>query len=489
MITLKKVTNSRFVIRYNVHFMKRKAIFLGILSGILLSLTVYPLQWKFLVWFALIPLLIAIESANFWKAFGLGCLSGSVYYAVLLYWILYYNVGIFFSSLFCVTLFFGIFSGWTYFVVRWFKGSLIRAFIPAILWMGLQYLYGLTSLGSAAMDLEPLQIRSLIQLVSISGVSPLTFVFLLSNSLIAYGVMKRDKKCIVALATLILILVFEVTMNRHLSASQASSERKISVACIQPNFPVDDGWRYSHTEEIFGTYRQMALEASRTGAQLIVFPQYTLPVDVYRQPERMSEIAKDCQAHLVLGTYTQDKESQGKYNLALVFSPKGKIIGEYRAVRPPPFRRIGQIRGRNYTVVQTSLGRLGLLLCYDDIEPYGARTLVNMGAEILITMTNNGNFRKSAQLYLHFAKDILRAVETHRFVVRCATTGISAIIDSNGNVLAKSSMGQKEIIYSVLLPQENRTFFVRYGDFFRSLGAFFSLVLLGIALRRSMAKV
>jgi len=466
---------------------KRKELFLSALSGILLALTVEPFQLKWLAWVGLVPLLLSLEGVSFLRGFSLGVITGAIYFSALLSWIPYYNPVIFFLAVPCMLLFSGLFAGCTALVYRRLSHPLIRAFAPALFWTGLEYVYGLTPLGSVASHLEVIQNLPLLQIVSLSGCAPIIFAFLSINALLASCVRGRDKISF----TLLIFTVAGIVMGWNLGRAHLTNEYSgtFKAACIQPNFPISDAWRPLHQEEILETYRVMALEAAKKGARLIVFPQYALPADVYHAPEPISKIAQACQAYLVLGTYVENQERNGKYNIALIFSPDGKIIGEYRAVRPPPFRRIGQIRGTQYSVIETPLARLGILLCYDDVEPKVARELVRNGAQLLIELTNNGHFGKSKLLSLHFTKDILRAAETRRFVLRSAATGISAAMDPHGRVLARTQKEKRQMIFAEVAPLNSQTFFVKHGDIFTPLAALAAGLMLVAALRSPSARV
>lgn len=461
--------------------MKRKELFLSVLSGILLALTIEPLKWEWLVWIGLVPLLWALGSASFLKGFFLGLITGVIYFSVLFSWIPYYNPGIFLVALPCALLFLGLFAALTAFVYCRLAHPLIRALAPALFWIGLEYAYSLTPLGSAAFHLEVIQNLPMLQVVSFSGCGPITFAFLLINTLLASCLRDRGKIPFALLVFAVAGIVVIWNLGRERLTEEYPGTFK--VACVQPNFPVSDAWRKAHEGEIFETYRVMALEAARQGARLIVFPQYALPSDVYHKPDPVSEIARACRAYLVLGTYVDSEAQNGRFNIALVFSPEGKRIGEYRAVRPPPFRRIGQIRGTRYSVIATPLARIGILLCYDDVDPEVARELVRNGAELLIELTNNGHFGKSKLLFLHFTKDILRAAETRRFVLRSATTGISAAVDPRGRILARTQKERQQMIFAEVAPLGAKTFFVKQGDIFTPWAALTAGLMLAAALR------
>jgi apolipoprotein N-acyltransferase len=453
-----------------------KGVFLSVLSGVLLALTVYPVHWKFLCWVALVPFLLAIEKEKSWKAFSFGLIPPLIYVPILCYWIAYYRAWIFFVVLPIYVLSFALFSACVNRLVRKWPQAGVRFWIPPVLWLTMEFLFSLTPLGSMATHLETIQTQGMLQILSVSGEAPMVFLFLFVNSIVAYGLLKREK---VSWPFLVLTLLAALGVELYGKVQlQSVREGEIKVAVAQPNFPLGEEWRHLHVDEIFKTYEEMALEASGKGAQVVVFPQYTIPVDVYVEPERIAAIARKAKTTLLLGTYTPPDNSTGRYNIALVFSPEGKIIGEHRAVRPPPFRHIGQIRAKRISVIETPFGKWGILLCYEDTDPKVARELVNQGAEILFSLLNDVHFKRTKGLYYHFTRSILRATETRRYVVRSATTGISAIVDPYGRVVAQTPMAGKALIFGTVSRLGGKTFFVEKGDLLTPFCAFVTLGLL-----------
>jgi apolipoprotein N-acyltransferase len=234
----------------------------------------------------------------------------------------------------------------------------------------------------------------------------------------------------------------------------------IPIAVIQPSFPYSGEWRYTHVDEIFDTYYNLSLEASRH-AKIIVWPQYNLPIDVYRNPERVARIAKKAKAYIMLGTYLMENEEG--YNIALLFSPEGKIIGRYDATHPTPFRE-GVTSGKDYAVFNTSSGKIAILLCHDDVTPVTASKFVKKDAELLFSLMNNGMFDKTTLPYHHLSRTILRAIENRRFIVRAAASGISAIIDPYGRILKKADVSKRQIIVGKVSLSQEKTFYNRYGS-------------------------
>lgn len=93
--------------------------------------------------------------------------------------------------------------------------------------------------------------------------------------------------------------------------------------------------------------------------------------------------------------------------------------------------------GNSSEVFDSSIGKLGGIICYDSIFYYNSSESVREGAEIIVLSTNDSGYNDSAAAFQHYAHSVFRAVENRKFVIRAATTGISGIIDSFGSHLKK----------------------------------------------------
>lgn len=104
------------------------------------------------------------------------------------------------------------------------------------------------------------------------------------------------------------------------------------------------------------------------------------------------------------------------------------------------------------------------MICYELIFPGYARELVANGAEFLVVLSNDswwGNTSGARQLS---ATTVLRAVETRRWVVRCANGGISGIIDPMGRTIQETSMFESATVSGMIRAEQGETFYVRHGD-------------------------
>ena len=85
--------------------------------------------------------------------------------------------------------------------------------------------------------------------------------------------------------------------------------------------------------------------------------------------------------------------------------------------------------------------KFGMLICYEDGDPYLARQYNpsagrGLDADFLVNISNDGWFTGTEEHEQHLAICRVRAVESRRAIVRAVNTGISAIIDPDGNVVA-----------------------------------------------------
>jgi apolipoprotein N-acyltransferase len=174
-----------------------------------------------------------------------------------------------------------------------------------------------------------------------------------------------------------------------------------------------------------------------------------------RQPRFFLDLARETNSGILVASQIPKTEGQtvlqsGFMNMAVLYSPDGEIAGQYQAVQPPPFAGSKPIREHTspeYKVIDSPLGKLGILLCYEDSIPVVARKAVKAGAEILIALSNPGFFTTTHMPYYHLKQSQLRAIESGRQVIRVSANGYTAHIDSTGKVLQKSRLSTKEILY------------------------------------------
>jgi len=87
--------------------------------------------------------------------------------------------------------------------------------------------------------------------------------------------------------------------------------------------------------------------------------------------------------------------------------------------------------GKEYTV------KVSPLICYEDIVPALARKATRQGAELLVNLTYDTWFGRSAAPYQHHVIAAFRAIENRRFLIRATNSGYSAVVDPLGRTIAR----------------------------------------------------
>lgn len=123
--------------------------------------------------------------------------------------------------------------------------------------------------------------------------------------------------------------------------------------------------------------------------------------------------------------------------------------------------------GREATVLATGSGaRLGVMLCYEDMIPEAARSLVAEGASVLVSLINGAAFTEPLTLAQHRLLAQLRAVENRRVLVRCAATGETCVISPTGRIGARLPVHVQDSLVATVPLLESRTLYSRTGDVF-----------------------
>jgi apolipoprotein N-acyltransferase len=209
-------------------------------------------------------------------------------------------------------------------------------------------------------------------------------------------------------------------------------------------------------------------------------------------------LAGSAESDILLGTI--DEENGDVYNAALLVSDGGEQVQVYRKLHLVPFgeyvpgrhrvpllaRIVGdQVpgdfkAGKNYTVFELTNNdvKVAPLICFEDTIGELTRRFVlpgetNPGANLLVDITNDGWFLRSAGSHQHLANAVFRCVETRRPMVRAANTGVTCFVNEFGRVTQKlqddkgSTFTEGVLTGDVKIPTEHElTFYTRHGELF-----------------------
>lgn len=314
---------------------------------------------------------------------------------------------------------------------------------------------------------------------SVFGTYFVTFLIVLVSFLAAQALFlgKIKLRC-----TLAAVLIVANLLGGVVTASLPTDEKTtLTVAAIQGNINSRDKWDGSKTAvSIFNTYCDLTVEAAEDGAELIVWPETSLP-DNYFIPY-LCDLCREYGIYLLFGTFDFN-ENNDPGNALYLITPEGELsdniylkrhlvpFGEYVPMRNlimtvfPPLGEIAMLEydllpGNDSNLYTARIDgvelNLGSLICFDSIYEELAYDSASDGADIICVATNDSWFEDSRAVYMHCAQSRLRAIETRTPIVRAANTGISAVITQRGEaveVLAPLERGY--VIADVPIPAEH----------------------------------
>ncbi len=139
----------------------------------------------------------------------------------------------------------------------------------------------------------------------------------------------------------------------------------------------------------------------------------------------------------------------------------------------------GYARQTERTVLNTSnhTWHIAPAVCYESIYGEFMSAYVRNGADIIAVITNDGWWGNTPGYHQHESYGRLRAIETRRWVVRSANTGISCVIDPAGTVIDPQPWDQVAVIKQQVPADKDLTFYVQYGDLLSRLAIALTILL------------
>jgi nitrilase len=271
----------------------------------------------------------------------------------------------------------------------------------------------------------------------------------------------------------------------------------VRVACVQAEPVILD------RERTLNKLASLAAEAKAAGAQLVVFPETFVPAypssawakflagwadprakgafaqlarEAVEVPgpdaDRLGEIAREHELWLVTGVNERDPARPGTlYNTLLYHAPDGRLAVHHRKLVPTNHERLiwGQGDGGGLRAIETPLGRIGGLICWENYMPLARFSLYESGVEIYIASTADDGDAWQSTL-VHIARESRAFVISPCHFQRAGSypadfplrdeiaqmdvlgRGGSAILSPDGTYLAGPLYGEEGILYADLDP-------------------------------------
>ena len=260
-------------------------------------------------------------------------------------------------------------------------------------------------------------------------------------------------------------------------------ENQLKIGIVQGNIPNEikldpEGWSRALAGYAKG-YRQLASQ----GVDAVLTPETALPYLWTVESRRSSLFYQGILEKKVVAwvgsfgtkgrsftnslfTVTGDGETFSRYDKANLvplgeYIPFENILGGLINRLSPLDAHL--VAGPKDQVFDTPFGRAIAGICFDSPFAEHFRYQAAAGGQFILSAANNAHY-SSDMLAQHHALDLMRAIESDRWVARATNTGLSAIIDPHGKTRWISGINTYELYAGNIYRRESKTLYVRWGD-------------------------
>ncbi|HEX5949915.1 MAG TPA: apolipoprotein N-acyltransferase [Actinomycetota bacterium] len=478
------------------------ALLIAAASGALLSLSLPPVDAGWVAFLAPIPFLWLVRDARPLRGLALGLAFGVAYFGLVLYWILLFGELGWMALVLASAGFTGIFGLLA--PVLWRDRHPVLSVLGlAALWTVLEAIRGAWPLGGFAWgQLGSTQTGNpaLLRLASLTGVWGISFVVLAVAGLLLLALERGSRSP--ARALVLVLSCAAIVLVPGLVPLPKPGGPTIDVAAIQVD--VRDAEHLSRDAEDVAVARMNIDLHGRLAddpPDLAVWGEGSLDPGASSDDATMDEVRAAIAAvgaPTLAGAVLDDPDGS-QHTSSLLFDGTGATVDRYDKVVLVPFGEYVPFRDRlgwidaidqipvdrvpgeeAHTVGVSGLPPFGTPICYENSFPRVEREMARRGAEFFVLTTNNASYGMTAASRQHVLMSRLRAVETGRWVVHAAVSGISAVVDPGGDVVARAELFVPGITRAPIRASRATTLYVRLGDWFVWLSLAAALALFAI---------
>lgn len=250
-------------------------------------------------------------------------------------------------------------------------------------------------------------------------------------------------------------------------------------SALQANIPQSVKWTPDAGVMIAQAYLELTL--AHFDSELIVWPEAALPDFLHEVRDSLitplAERARAEGSEIVLGLPVMDTATGHYYNGLLsiggheaLYAKRHLVpFGEFMPFKQwlGPLVKLFEVPMSDFShgasrrpLLQVGQRLVGASICYEDAFPNEVAQALPE-AQLLISVSNDAWFGDSLAPHQHLEIARMRALETGRFMVRATNTGISAIIDAHGRVIARLPAFVRGGVAATVQPHRGATPYVR----------------------------
>lgn len=323
---------------------------------------------------------------------------------------------------------------------------------------------------------------------------------------------RNKSEWLVPSAVYLLVLVISIIYTQA-SKVDYSDSKTLKISLIQHNL---NCWLSNNVQSYYQSYghlEDLSREAEVKEPDLVVWSETAfIPAiewhkkyrpknerERYDLIKRMEKFLKTTKADYIIGNNESFNPARDKhYNTAYHYK-KDQMINKYRKMNLVPFteefpypelfpwlndyvKSLGAkqiMRGKKQNLFDIKGVKSTILICYEDAFSASPREGINNGSDLFINITNDAWTSSPSAALQHYAAASLRTVENRRSLVRAGTTGFTAVISPNGELLASLPIfARQELTYDVPIYSGHKTFYTKYGNIVDNSGYFLFLLVI-----------
>ena len=459
-----------------------------------------PVDCALAGWLALVPVLLAVRGESPRRAFLYGALFGFASPWLITWWLAqavahYFGWGMPLAILamsaaylVAVSLPFGLFAAGASVLLR--RDGPSVSFAVAAVWVACE-LFRARVIGQPWALLGYTQHANvgLLQLASVTGIYGVSFLVALGSAAVARAALALREGFGRAVGTLVLpaLVVAAVWIDGAAGLPRRSDvpDDSFPVVAVQTNLPPAFRWNRGYAERTLLAHVRATDGAppfDRHG--LVVWPENALALYLENEPlvaAQLRTLAARQGADLLVGGPRHERGHV--FNSATLLTAGGRDGGHYDkqhlvafAEAPPlgaPEADEADESPRAFTAgdapgVLRGVVPIGVSICHEVIYPELIAAEAAAGAELLVNISNDGWLDGGYAIASrqHMAMASVRAIETRRYLVRAATTGVSGVVDPFGRVIDSLDSGTAGVVTAAVAGRSGKTPYVSLGDAF-----------------------
>jgi len=407
--------------------------------------------WAGLAVVAWIPLLLALGGAKASHASYLGIFHGAIFYGVTMSWLLDVFRGswqTYIPLILIMSLFTGFFARGYAVACRRYGSGWATALFASVWWTAMEFyrseiFYLKFPWMTPGVGLGPTWVSPVL------GVYGVSFLIVLGAALLS-----QKKKHRVIGAALLVVMLASIWIQKNRAVPQDTSVRVVAVQ--------------SEVADIDNYIKLTRTVTAQEDVDLVLWPEYALPSDVRRnkiQWKQLTELSAETGAVVVVGTQTLITDPvKGWRNTALTLDKNG-ALGEHYKNHTVHFFDDG-VAGTEAKAVTTPQWKIGTSICFDNDYQDVVRRMVADGAEFLAIPSMDAIHWGEKQHYQHAELFRHRAAENGRWIVVAATSGVTQVIDPNGNCIKSLPIIEEGVLTAEIGKSSQQTIYTRFGWLF-----------------------